>query len=198
MPSPSLWQRLWSRPRSRWLLGIPIGGFLALALGAGALVGFNGVMHYTNSNEFCYLCHVGMDTVVEEYQASAHFKNSLGFVASCSDCHVPQEFIPKMVTKILAAEDVYVQMTGAITLDNFEQHRPALAAEVLEIMRRRDSRECRNCHTPARMDLQQQSRNAARRHQTMAERGQTCVDCHDGIAHKLPQPVSAAAIDRPD
>jgi len=188
MAEDSFWQRLWRRPRSRWLLGIPIGGFLALALGAGALVAFNGVMHYTNSNEFCYRCHVGMDTVVEEYHASSHFKNSLGFVASCSDCHVPQEFIPKMVTKILAAEDVYVQMTGAITLDNFEQHRPALAAEVLEILRRRDSKECRNCHTPARMALQQQSRNAARRHETMEERGKTCVDCHDGIAHKLPLP----------
>jgi len=31
--SEARWQRLWRRPRSRWLLGIPVGAFLFFGIG---------------------------------------------------------------------------------------------------------------------------------------------------------------------
>jgi len=37
------------------------------------------------------------------------------------------------------------------------------------------------------MDAEQQGRSVSRRHAMMAERGQTCIDCHAGIVHKLPE-----------
>ncbi|WP_428774061.1 NapC/NirT family cytochrome c [Vibrio sp.] len=180
---------LWSKPRSKWLLGIPIGGFLAFVVGMVALGGFHWGMSYTNSNEFCYGCHIGMDTIVEEYQESIHFNNSKGVIAAtCGDCHVPREFIPKMALKIGATADIFHKLTGKITLENFEsEHRPRLAEKITNQFIENKSKQCRYCHDVERMDFEEQSRSAARRHQTMEERGKSCIDCHAGIAHKLPE-----------
>lgn len=185
---PTLWRRLWATPAARWCLGIPLGGVLAFVLGMVAQAGFHGVLGYTNSNGFCYRCHQGMDSIVVEYQASPHFHNTKGVVAAtCSDCHVPRELLPKLWLKIRATKDIYLRLRGEITPDNFErEHRARLAAISTAEFRESDSRNCRYCHDPARMDLANQSRSAARRHQGMAERGESCIDCHAGIAHQLP------------
>ncbi|MFR9719352.1 NapC/NirT family cytochrome c [Aeromonas diversa] len=186
---PSLWRRLWTIPGARWRLGVPLGGLLAFLLGAIALAGFNGVLTYTNSNEFCYSCHLGMDSIVAEYHASAHFKNTQGVVAAtCGDCHVPHELLPKLWVKIRATKDIYLRLKGEITPDNFDkEHRARLAAIATTEFKESDSHTCRFCHDPARMDLENQSKVAARRHKGMVARGETCIDCHAGIAHQLPR-----------
>ena len=122
-----------------------------------------------------------------------HFKNTKGVVAAtCGDCHVPREFIPKMAQKIGATTDIFHMMAGKITLENFEsEHRPRLAAKVTDEFTANDSKQCQYCHDVSNMDFDNQSRNASRRHQTMAERDLICIDCHEGIAHELPrEPVS--------
>ncbi|WP_346299624.1 NapC/NirT family cytochrome c, partial [Halomonas sp. BM-2019] len=54
-------------------------------------------------------------------------------------------------------------------------------------LRANDSLECRNCHEFEHMDFTQQSTRAARAHSTtLAEGEATCIDCHKGIAHELP------------
>jgi nitrate/TMAO reductase-like tetraheme cytochrome c subunit len=62
----------------------------------------------------------------------------------------------------------------------------ALAQHVWATMKSTDSRECRNCHAMASMDVEKQVRPAQRMHKAAIEKGQTCIDCHKGIAHKLP------------
>tara|TARA_R110001583_G_scaffold2670_5_gene18854 strand:+ start:139 stop:366 length:228 start_codon:yes stop_codon:yes gene_type:complete len=66
--------------------------------------------------------------------------------------------------------------------------RQLMAERVWAIMKATDSRECRSCHSQARMDLESQGKQAHRKHQPerMASRGETCIDCHQGIAHELP------------
>ncbi|HFD4652711.1 TPA: NapC/NirT family cytochrome c [Vibrio parahaemolyticus] len=179
---------LWRKPNRKWMLGIPIGGLLAFILGGAALSVFHFGMDYTNRNEFCYSCHIGMDTIVEEYQASPHFKNAQGVIAAtCSDCHVPREFFAKIALKIGATADVYHKLMGDITLDNFEaEHRPRLAAEVTQQFIENKSKQCRYCHSVDKMDFEAQGRTVARRHQMMESRDQSCIDCHAGIAHHLP------------
>ena len=54
-------------------------------------------------------------------------------------------------------------------------------------MKASDSRECRNCHTFASMDTEKQVRPAKRRHAEAQQQGKTCIECHQGIAHKLPK-----------
>jgi len=63
-----------------------------------------------------------------------------------------------------------------------------LAKRVWTSMKENDSRECRNCHELDHMDLEAQQRSARSKHtlKRQAERGETCIDCHQGIAHKLP------------
>ena len=184
----SFWQRLWTPTRSKWLLTIPLGGFGALAVGAILLGAFNGTMNATNSNQFCYSCHIGMDTIVEEYQQSIHFKNETGVQAQCADCHVPKEFFPKMWVKIRATKDVYHQLMGTVTLENFEELRVHQAEVVYDIMKGRDSKECKNCHNPDGWDTTMQSMRAKNHHDPAlwAEKDETCVDCHMGVAHKKP------------
>ena len=68
------------------------------------------------------------------------------------------------------------------------------AIEILLRLRRRrasrmketDSRECRGCHDGQSFDYAKQSRRAAEVHQEGLNAGQTCIDCHKGIAHQLP------------
>ena len=186
--SQGFWRKLWRSPRRRYLLGIPLGGFLMFALGAVALGAFNGIIHYTNTNEFCYGCHIGMDTIVEEYHASVHFDNPTGVEATCADCHVPKAFFPKMWVKVKATKDIYHQLVGTINLENFEENRLRLAEPIWAKMKANDSRECRSCHDPKRWNLELQPKRAQNHHsqERWEERGETCIDCHYGIAHKKP------------
>jgi ferredoxin len=48
------------------------------------------------------------------------------------------------------------------------------------------SGECRNCHNFEFMDFAEQGRRAVRQHSEGLETGKTCIDCHKGIAHELP------------
>ncbi len=60
-------QRLWRWLKKPLWLGVPIGIVLVI-LGIAA---FQGVMVASNQNAFCFSCHLKMDTIVQEYKASA-------------------------------------------------------------------------------------------------------------------------------
>jgi len=178
---------LWQKTRSKWLLGLPIGAFLAAAVGAMLWIAFDTTIHLTNSEKFCASCHIGMDTVVEEYQASIHYNNRSGVRARCADCHVPVSVLPMFKVKTLAMADVYHKLMGTITLENFEQHRPRLAQKVWRDIAARGSAECKVCHALERMDPALQSRNAVRKHDPSRVQDKTCIDCHTGVAHSPPK-----------
>jgi cytochrome c-type protein NapC len=159
------------------------GIFLAGIVFAGA---FNAGLAYTNEMEFCTSCH-SMKTNLEELKDTAHHMSRSGVAATCSDCHVPQPFVPKMVAKIHAAKDVYHEIMGTVdTEEKFEQHRWRMANRVWDKMRASDSRECRSCHDFANMDLTEQSRSARSQHGKAVDSGETCIDCHKGVAHEEP------------
>ena len=55
-------------------------------------------------------------------------------------------------------------------------------------MKANDSLECRNCHVYDSMDFTRQSRRGVQAHSTALDSGtKTCIDCHKGIAHRLPE-----------
>ncbi len=64
-------------------------------------------------------------------------------------------------------------------------------------MRATNSRECRNCHSYASMALEMQGRSASRKHsKEWRERfDDTCIDCHFGVAHELPEEVTPEDLD---
>ncbi|NOQ90021.1 MAG: c-type cytochrome [Gammaproteobacteria bacterium] len=166
-----------------------IGSSLLLVLLGVILWGaFNTGMEATNTLTFCISCHEMENTVYQEYRHSAHASNPSGVRAACSDCHVPKQWIPKLIRKIEASVEVYHWLVGSIdTKEKFEAKRAHLANKVWDAMQKTDSRECRNCHDFNIMNLAGQARFAARIHADAIDQKKTCIDCHKGIAHQLPK-----------
>ena len=185
------WRRAYEflrRPSARYsLAGLVLVGFIAGIIFWG---GFHTAIEMTNSLAFCTSCHEMQDTVFQEYKETIHYKNRVGVRAICTDCHVPREWLPKMKVKILATFELWGKLTGDIdTKEKFEAKRLELAQTVWGRMRATDSRECRNCHSFAAMDLSQQEKLAQKRHneEELRKSGKSCIDCHQGIAHHMPK-----------
>lgn len=180
-----LWSWFWRPARS-----IPL-GVLLVAGGLGGVIFWGGLhtaIEATNSLTFCISCHEMRDTVYPEYQETVHYSNPSGVRAICTDCHVPREWGPMMARKVRATFELYYHLVGTIeTVEDFEARRLHLAERVWASMEATDSRECRNCHRYEAMDFEQQARRATRRHPEAIEEGETCIECHRGIAHRLPR-----------
>jgi nitrate/TMAO reductase-like tetraheme cytochrome c subunit len=184
---------LWSKPKAKWLLGIPLGAFLAFGLGMMALGATNYVFHKTSTNEFCYGCHSIELNVKPEYEASSHFSNRSGVRASCADCHLPHDnWFALAWAKTGRTLEIFPEMMGKTsTPEKFEAHRGEMAESVWQRYRENDSGYCRSCHSFGAMNLASQERRTARRHSQAQEKGQTCVQCHYGIAHAEPENAKA-------
>ncbi len=187
----SIGNSLWRRPNRWFLFGIPIGGFVAFVIGIIFWVGFETTVHATSTTEFCISCHEMEEFVYEEFKTSIHNSNRSGVMAGCKDCHIPKEFFPKMRRKIYAGlVEVPGHILGRIdTREKYEAHKLEMAERVWKHMRATDSRECRNCHSYEAMSTELQGRQAQRRHSAeyREETGKTCIDCHQGVAHSLPE-----------
>ena len=147
--------------------------------------GFNTVMEATNTLGFCINCHEMKDNVYQEYVKTIHYTNRSGVRASCSDCHVPKDWVHKFVRKIQASGEVYHWLLGTVnTPEKFDGKRYQLAKRVWETMKSTDSRECRNCHAFDQMNPDMQKQRARKQHTNAQAEGGTCIDCHKGIAHK--------------
>lgn len=147
----------------------------------------NFAMEGTSSTEFCVSCH-SMKGNFEEYKKTVHYENRSGVRAECQDCHVPKDFGPKLVAKVIAVRDVWSEMVGNIdTQEKFDAHRWTMAQRVWSKMEASDSRECRSCHDYDSMNSVKQDPLAARKHASAQERGKTCIECHQGLAHTMPE-----------
>jgi cytochrome c-type protein NapC len=157
------------------------------ALGVAFWGGFNWALEATNTEAFCISCHEMQSNVFKEYQSTMHYSNRTGVRATCPDCHVPKQWHHKVVRKIQASNEVWHWMLGSVdTHEKFNAKRPVLAKHEWDRMKSTDSRECRNCHNYEAMDLTEQGRRAVARHSAAFEEGKTCIDCHKGVAHRLP------------
>jgi cytochrome c-type protein NapC len=181
-----VWRYLW-RPSPLSLATLLIIGFVG---GVAFWGGFNWTLEITNTEPFCVSCHEMRDTVYQELQQTIHWSNRSGVRATCPDCHVPHEWGHKIVRKIEASNEVLHKILGTIgTPEKFEAQRNKMAQSVWADMKATDSRECRNCHSAASMNPAKQSAGS----KTMMDglkKGLTCVDCHIGIAHRLPKEMT--------
>ena len=183
-------RKLWGvcmRPSTRLGLGfLTIGGF---AMGVLFWGGFNTALELTNTETFCVSCHEMRDNVFAELKRTIHYSNRSGVRATCPDCHVPHEWGDKITRKIKASKEVWGWMFGVIdTREKFEGHRREMAEREWSRMLGNDSLECRNCHEFKSMDFTLQAPRAAAAHEEgLGEKGLTCISCHKGIAHELPE-----------
>lgn len=179
------WQIL-TRPSVHFSLGfLTLGGFIAGIIFWG---GFNTAVEVTNTETFCISCHEMKANPYQELRGTIHFDNRSGVRATCSDCHVPHSWTHKMARKMEASKEVWGWLFGSIdTPEKFEDKRRELAEREWARLKANDSLECRNCHEYDSMDFTLQSPRAARQHASSLASGEaTCIDCHKGIAHELP------------
>ena len=185
----NLIKRYWvtiNRPSAYFSLGfLTLGGFVAGVIFWGA---FNTALELTNTEAFCTGCHEMRDNVYPELQTTIHYTNRSGVRARCPDCHVPHRWTSKIARKMQASKEVWGKIFGTIdTREKFLDHRLVLAQHEWERMKANDSLECRNCHDYQSMDFTRQSPRAQTAHSTyLASGDKTCIDCHKGIAHHLP------------
>jgi len=177
---------------ARWAAGkrafmVLVAGFF---LGVAGLSVFGTTMVYTSTEPFCATsCHEMANNSNLEYMGSSHDMNRTGVRATCVDCHVPHSPIPLYIAKMGALNDLWSHhVTKAVdTKEKFDAQRPKMAQRVWTYMKGNDSRECRHCHNPANMDPDRQSAQAVARHAKAQREKLTCVDCHFGITHKVPE-----------
>jgi len=184
-----LFRRIWT------ILATPAGtlgiGFLTLGGFVGGVIfwgAFNTALEVTNTEAFCISCHEMENNVFQEMTRTVHFSNRSGVRASCPDCHVPHEWTDKIARKMQASKEVWGKIFGTIsTRQKFLDKRLELAKHEWARLKANDSLECRNCHSVVAMDMTRQADRAARIHQRYLVSGErTCIDCHKGIAHELP------------
>ena len=175
------WRRLStpSKAAAGALLGM---GFVGGILFWGA---FNTGMEVTNTEAFCSSCHA---PIVTEIRETIHYANRSGVRAICSDCHVPHEWSDKIVRKVQASKELVAWAMGTIdTVEKFQARRGHLAEREWKRMSLNNSQECRNCHEFDFMDFSEQGQRSVAKHSTALASGEkTCIDCHKGIAHRLP------------
>jgi len=188
-PKTSAIGRLWAALRApslkySLLLVLTVGFFSGLIFWGG----FNTALEATNSLEFCIGCHEMRDNVYAEYKDTIHYSNRTGVRATCPDCHVPKDWTHKLIRKAKASFEVWGKLTGSIaTKEKFEAKRMELATHEWERMKATNSIECRNCHNFEAMSGEIQKQTVYKKHMAAKEKGGTCIDCHKGIAHKLPK-----------
>ncbi len=189
-------QRYWrtlASPSTYYSLGfLTLGGFMGGIIFWG---GFNTVLEATNTEAFCVGCHEMRENVFVELQPTIHYTNRSGVRATCPDCHVPHNWTNKITRKMQASKEVWGKVFGTIsTREKFLDKRLELAQHEWARLRANNSLECRNCHNLDSMDFTRQSKRAMEMHSTLLKRGEkTCIDCHRGIAHRLPDVQPAAA-----
>ncbi len=180
-----LWQSL-KTPSTRYSLGFVI--VVVFTIASVFWIGFHWAMDATNTEAFCISCHEMEKYVFEEYKQTTHYSNRTGVRATCPDCHVPKEWHHKIVRKIQSTNELMHKMLGSIsTPEKYEAKRLQLAERVWANMLETDSRECRNCHGYPYMDFAKQGEESSEIHPEALEADMTCIDCHKGIAHKLPE-----------
>jgi nitrate/TMAO reductase-like tetraheme cytochrome c subunit len=175
----SRWRRMigWlRRPHAAMAAGTLL--LIGLVFGVAGLAGSAAFVGYTNTEEFCISCHEMRAFPYAEFQQSAHWRSASGVKPGCPDCHVPRALGPKMWRKFQAT---YNELPGHF-LGRIDT----------------DSRECRECHDTTAMALDEQRPRARAQHEDAAKSGETCIDCHKGIAHTKPKLPDEPAAEEED
>lgn len=161
---------------------------ITVVVGGGGLLLAQKALHKTSDTAFCLSCH-SMSKPFEEYQGTVHFSNQKGIRAECADCHIPKSGMDYLFAKLKASKDIYHEfVSGKIDSDDkFEAHRQEMAETVWKELKASDSATCRSCHSFDAMDIASQSESAQKMHTKAQKDGETCIDCHKGIAHFPPE-----------
>ena len=185
----SILARYWHVIRNRSQLSLGVVAVIFFLSGIAYMRLFDYTMAVTNTEAFCIGCHEMKDHVYPAYTESIHYSNRSGVRATCPDCHVPHKWSDKVVRKVQASREVWGKILGTIdTPEKFAEHRLYLAKREWKRFKQNNSLECRNCHDESFFAFERQGAPGTYMHTAMLAAGSfTCIDCHKGIAHVLPE-----------
>ena len=170
----------------RVILGTTVGGAIVFFI-AGIIFwgGFHTAMEETNTLEFCIGCHEMEENVYQEYTPTIHYSNRTGVRATCPDCHVPRPLGPQGGAQDpgqpgdLSQADGHGGYPGEVRRTPPDHGEAGLDGD-------EDDRFPGVPQLP-QLRIHEPQVSAAPGPQAAPEclrDGQTCIDCHKGIAHK--------------
>ena len=168
---------------------LTVGGFIAGIILLGRL------QHRAGADQHRDLLHSAAtrcenNVFARELKTTIHYSQPLGRARRpAPDCHVPHEWTDKIARKMQASKEVWGKLFGTInTPEKFQAKRLEMAEREWTRFKANNSLECRNCHSEKSMDFTRQSPRAAEAHERfLVSNEKTCIDCHKGIAHHLPE-----------
>jgi cytochrome c-type protein NapC len=122
-----------------------------------------------------------------EYRNTIHYQNRTGVRATCPDCHVPKEWTHKMIRKIQAATKCCTKCWAPST--RLRSSTPSAPNWPARVGPHEEDRQPGVPQLPQLqyMDYAEQNKRSSATHQAAFTAGKTCIDCHKGIAHRLPE-----------
>ena len=166
-----------------------------MILGAIGIIGSIEANRLTSGDEFCTSCHTMADVAADSrFRQSSHQHNSVGILASCSDCHIPRTnwFVETYTHLKKGFRDVIAERTGNFSNPVvWNARRVELADYARDEMRQNDSVTCRSCHQVRAIRPASKSGQAV--HAALGQGTTTCIDCHANLVHAPPTPGSATS-----
>jgi cytochrome c nitrite reductase small subunit len=159
---PGRWPELLQRVGLKTCVGLSL--LVGLVAGVGLFTfGYaEGLSYFSTDPKACVNCHIMRDEY-DSWQKSSHHAH-----AACVDCHLPHDFIPKMIAK---ADNGY-RHSNAFTFQNF--HEP------IQLIKRSSAilqKNCERCHADFVCEILQRGPNESDR--------ANCVKCHMSVGHSL-------------
>jgi nitrate/TMAO reductase-like tetraheme cytochrome c subunit len=146
----------------------------------------------TTTDEFCVSCHEMRDNISGADEERLHLAGSGELHGRCADCHLPKPFLPRLKRKLRTSAEIYHHLLGTLdSPESFEARRLQMAQRVWAEMNHNDSVECRWCHDDLHAIQAGESAVAREYHERADSNGIGCIDCHKGIAHRMPSPPSS-------
>ncbi len=157
-------------------------GAAAAAVALVAIAGWtttDTMIHSTSGPGFCGQCHT-MEPMIDAYRKDVHGgKNSVGFAADCTDCHLPHDgSIRYLIAKAETGfHDVWAQLTYDLDAIDWEAKRARREHFVFDSG-------CTRCHSQLEKATSSSSKAfVAHKPYFLGLVEKKCVSCHEAVGH---------------
>lgn len=150
--------------------------FFAVFIVSGGIYTFynaNGFSYLSNDSKACNNCHI-MNEVYADYMSGPHSKEIGGKPrATCAECHLPHEFLPKWIAK--AQSGLSHAYAFTFKLESLPENLSATPKSKKIIQQT-----CIDCHS----GFAENAINATTTPQHSNKDALSCVSCHKDVGHK--------------
>lgn len=167
--------------------------FLFVCVGIVGVALTNKAVIWSSSDSFCgQFCH-SMIWASAAYKKAPHYQNAIGVRASCGDCHIPYDSSHATATEYVyllafkanrGAKDFYHEATRSMSTEKeWEDRRPALAAEFENFITQHNYITCRGCHQLNAFGGPHSVMKQMIHQRYATSNAYDCLHCHSDIGH---------------